>query len=101
MSEWVSVYDRLPVKPGELSNKRFWVQAQEFGQPPVFAVCKCWLSSEPNQNPQWYLDADFYGLDAPYKIAQEVQYWMDIPDPAPYIGLQVQLQMQFEMGAMI
>jgi hypothetical protein len=91
MSEWIPVWERLPVKPGEYSKQRYMVQAQEFGQPPRFYVCTCWISSATPLFAKWLLDPDFYGFDGQYSVGETVLYWMPIPEPMPYPTLQMQM----------
>lgn len=88
--EWIPV-EKLDIKRGEYSPQLYFVQAQEFGQPPIFAVCTVWWGTK-NKEPTWYLDVEFYNLNGPYSVAEDVQYFIPIPKPAPYRTLEERLK---------
>jgi len=81
MSDWISVTDRLPCKPG-LFSEPVMAAAREFGYPWKFYVVRCWISVEFPLLPKWYLDRNFYNIDEPFQVGPQVFYWMDIP-PVP------------------
>ena len=72
---WIDVNDKLP----DYNGQRVLVAAWEFGRDPVFITARFWQSSLPGQPPKFYFD-DSYNLDCPHNIADEVHYWMPIPD---------------------
>lgn len=91
--EWIPVRERLPVKPGEYSEKMCFVQAQEFGCSPEFYVCHCWISVLFPNDPKWYLDRDFYNLDMQMEVGSPVLGWIEMPEPMPYPGPEDQMKL--------
>lgn len=81
MSEWIPVSIIPAMKPGEMSDP-FFVQVEEFGMTPGFAIARCWRSSLQPLFLKWYLDEFFYNLQNPYQISG-VTYYMPLPEPAP------------------
>lgn len=80
-TRWIPVSNIPYMRPGELSEP-FYVQVEEFGNLPGFAVARCWKSSQPESGLKWYLDEAFYNLQNPYEIG-EITYYMPLPKPAP------------------
>jgi hypothetical protein len=78
MADWISVKDRLPCKPGGLSEP-VMVAAQEFGCSWQLFIAKCWISIMEPFFPKWYLDAAFYNIEEPRQVGPQVHYWMPIP----------------------
>jgi len=78
---WIPVTERLPCKPGEISQP-VMVAAREFGCPWVLAIARCFISILHPTEPGWYLDPGFYYLERPYGVGEQVHYWMPIP-PIP------------------
>ena len=81
MSDWIPVSVVPEMKRGEMSEP-FFVQVEEFGMTPGFAVARCWRSSLTPLFLKWYLDEAFYNLQRPYEIG-EVTYYMPLPEHAP------------------
>ena len=79
--EFVSVKEKLPVKPGEYSKKLFVVLLNEFGFQPMYAFATCWISALHPDDPKWYLPAVVYGLDKDQPIALEVTHYCELPQP--------------------
>jgi len=88
--EWIPV-EKLEVKRGEFSRQLYFVQAQEFGQRPIMAICRVWWGTG-NDKPTWYLEASIYNLDRPYPVAEDVQYFIPVPEPAPYRTMEERLK---------
>jgi hypothetical protein len=62
-----------------MKSPRLIVACQEFGQPLVYAVARCWISVDFPLLPKFYLDREFYGLANLMEIAQPVRFWMLFP----------------------
>lgn len=78
---WIPVSEKLPADAGTLSPESYYVRAQEFGCPAVYAIAKCWISSDTPLFAKWYLDRDVYNLDNLIQIAPPVTHWHKLPQP--------------------
>ena len=77
-SEWTAISDHFPTAQ-DRESPLLIVAAQEFGQPWVYAVARCWISTAQPLMPKFYLDRGFYGLDTLLQVAQPVYYWRLFP----------------------
>jgi len=81
MIEWTFLPTIPPIEPRLYRSKSKLVVVQESAiNAPMLAVAYCFRSSDKRHEPQWYLDTDFYRIDAPYMMAAQVIAWMDIPE---------------------
>src|SRR5271157_4912549 len=93
MSEWIYPPQVPPMEPKLYRSKSKLVAVQEFGWPPALAIAWCFQSSLSDKSPLWYLDADFYHLDAPFMIAEQIVAWQDLPELPHLPGLNEQLKL--------
>ena len=71
--------EKIPVKRGEYSTKKYLVTGGEFGQRKFIAIANCWFGMD-NRKASWYLDKEIYHLDSPLLIVEPVTHYMPIPE---------------------
>jgi hypothetical protein len=77
--DWIDVRDEKPV-----NGERYLVCCKEFGFQTAFAIAIPFISSLHPDDPRWWLDAELYGLERPYQIAQTVTHFVKITLPEFY-----------------
>jgi hypothetical protein len=79
---WFPASEAVPEMQGAgVPSIPVFVQAEEFGFPPQFAIARYWKSSLPNQPDKWYYEHSFHGNIHPQEIAFAVTHWMPMPAP--------------------